>query len=80
MPVRHQLMIFMNFIGQEGENNSNQCSVFKVSEGHCEKAQDRVVTALTNLREEYIHWPNVDERKQISRRIEKNYQIPNYVV
>jgi hypothetical protein len=79
MPVKHQLMIFMHFIGREGENNSNQRSVFKVSEGHCEKARDRVVTALTNLREEYIHWPNADERKQISRRIEKDYHIPNCV-
>ena len=73
MPAKHQLMIFLHFIGQEGENNSNQCSVFKVSEGHCENARDHVVTALTNLREEYIHWPNAEERKQVSPRIEANY-------
>ena len=51
MPVKHQLMIFMHFIGQEGENNSNQCSVFV-------NARDCVAMVLTNLKEEYIHWPN----------------------
>jgi len=79
LPVKHQLMIFKHFIGREGETNLNQRSVFHVSEGCCKKAHDRVVQALTNLRDEYICWPDADERKQISRRIEEKYHLPNCV-
>ena len=72
-------MIFMHFIGREGETNANQRSVFHVSEGRCQKARERVILALTNMREEYIYWPDVNERKRISRRIEEIYHMPNCV-
>jgi hypothetical protein len=51
--VKHQLMIFMHFIGREGETNGNQRSVFHISQGRCQKARDRVILALTKLRD----WP-----------------------
>jgi hypothetical protein len=38
-----------------------------------------VIKTITNLREEYICWPNADERKQISCCIKENYHIPNCV-
>ncbi len=79
LPVKHQLMIFMHFIGREGETNANQRSVFHVSQGRCQKARERVILALTNMREEYIYWPDVNERKRISRRIEEKYHLPNCV-
>lgn len=45
MLVKQQLMIFVHFIGREGENITNQQSLFNVSEGHCEKAWDWVMMA-----------------------------------
>eukprot|EP00804_Cyclotella_cryptica_P020490 CCRYP_019801-RA/>CCRYP_019801-RA protein AED:0.17 eAED:0.24 QI:0/0/0/1/0/0/4/0/250 len=44
LPVKHQLMIFMHFIGREGETNGNQRSVFHVGQGRCQKDQDRLGT------------------------------------
>ena len=77
--VKHQLTIFMHLVGREGETNLKQRSVFHVSEGHCKKAHDHVVQALTNLRDGDICWPDVDERKQISHRIEEKYHLLNCV-
>jgi len=79
IPVKHQLMIFLHFMGKEGESNSSQRDVFNISEGHCELCRERVATALCNLREEYIKWPGVEERKEISCRILNKFQIPNCV-
>jgi hypothetical protein len=79
MPVKHQLMTLVHFIGREGEINANHGSMFNVSEGHCETAQECIAISLINLREEYIRWPNEGERKQISGHIEENYPIPNCV-
>eukprot|EP00804_Cyclotella_cryptica_P013933 CCRYP_002435-RA/>CCRYP_002435-RA protein AED:0.10 eAED:0.10 QI:0/0/0/1/0/0/2/0/314 len=35
LPVKHQLMIFMHFIGREGETNANQRSVFHLGIAPC---------------------------------------------
>jgi hypothetical protein len=77
MPVKYQLMIWLHFIGHEGQTDSTQRDTFFVSRGMCNNARKRVVKAMNNIRNEYIHWPDADERKEISKRVEKEFHIPN---
>eukprot|EP00804_Cyclotella_cryptica_P003163 CCRYP_013785-RB/>CCRYP_013785-RB protein AED:0.13 eAED:-0.04 QI:0/-1/0/1/-1/1/1/0/414 len=77
MPVKHQLMVWLHFIGHEAQSNSTQRDTFKVSRGMCEKARDRIVKALNNIRNDYIRWPGAEERKEIAARIKKEFHIPN---
>lgn len=79
MPVKHQLMVLLQFFGKEGETNSSQRSTFKISEGTCEKARERVVDALVSLRDEYIKWPDEAERKEIAKRIYLKYGWPHCI-
>jgi hypothetical protein len=77
MPVKYQLMTLLHFLGNEAESNSKQRDTFKISSGSTEEYRNRVVTALNSLRNEYITWPDADERKAIAKRIEKKYFLPN---
>ena len=43
----------------------------------CEVARTWVVKALNGVRNQFICWPTVEERKQIAERIEKEFHIPN---
>ena len=43
IPVKHQLMLLLHFLGKEGDLNASQQNQFKVSYGTCEKCWDRVV-------------------------------------
>ena len=79
MPVKHQLMVLLHFLGKEGESNDSQRNVFKYSCGHMENCRKRVVQALNDIRNDYINWPNAEERKEIARRIEREFFLPNCV-
>ena len=73
MPVKHQLMIWLHFVGHEGQSNATQWS-----RGMCEKARKRIVIAINRIRNDFIHWPDAEERKEITRRIEQEFHIPNH--
>lgn len=79
MPVKHQLMTLLQFLGKEGESNASQRSVFKTSYGRNEKNRKRVVKALSSIRNDYICWPDENERKAIAARIEKEFFLPNCI-
>jgi hypothetical protein len=79
MSVKHQLMTLLHFFGCEGESNSTQRNQFKISNGRCQKHRDRCVVALNSLRDKSITSPDENERKQIARRIEKKFFLPNAV-
>ena len=79
LPVKYQLMILLHYLGKEGESNASQRDQFKIAYGSTEKARERVVKALNDLRHQYITWPDEEERKQIARRIEKEFHLPNCV-
>ena len=53
-PVKHQLMVFLHFLGQEGQNDQSQRNVFHISRGSCRLCRDRVVKALVSKRDEFI--------------------------
>jgi hypothetical protein len=54
IPIKHQLMVLLQFLGKEGETNESQRQVFKTGYGTNKEYHDRVVHALTDLRKEYI--------------------------
>jgi hypothetical protein len=79
LPVKHQLMTLLHFLGCEGESNSTQRNQFKISHGRTEDHRKRVVKALNDLRDKYLFWPDNSERKAIAKRIEKKFFFPNCV-
>jgi DDE superfamily endonuclease len=80
-PPEHQLMVFLKYIGTEGAgaSNANQRQMFGVGYGTAALYRRRVTTAILSLREQYITWPDVDERKQISKKIQEMYDFPHCV-
>ncbi|KAL9183012.1 hypothetical protein ACHAXT_004799 [Thalassiosira profunda] len=79
LPVKHQLMVFLEFVGGEGKSNDTQRSTFQISGGVCEKSRKRVVKALVSMRDQYIVWPDEQERKEIAARLEKAFTFPHCV-
>ena len=77
MPMKHQLMIWLHFIGHKGQTNSTQCDTFKVARGMYDNAHIHVVKAMNNIRKEFIHWPDADERREIVKWVEKAFHVPN---
>ncbi len=77
MPVKHQIMVWLHYVGHEGVINSTQCDTFKISKGMCALARRWVVKALNNIRDDYIRWPGTEERIEIAKSIENAFHIPN---
>jgi DDE superfamily endonuclease len=75
-PVAHQLMVLLNYLGTEGAGASSPSlrNVFGVGKGTIDSFKLRAATAINNLHDKVIVWPNARERRQISRRIEKEFQ------
>ena len=80
-PPSHQLMVFLKFVGTEGSgaSNANQRHTFHIGYGTSEKYRKRVTQALLSLRDEYVFWPNAEERRKIAREIHTTYQFPHCV-
>ncbi len=79
IPVKHQLMILLQFLGQESENNESQRQKFKTGYGSNCEYRKRVVQALIDIRKEWIYWPDAEERKEIAQRIETLFHFPNCI-
>ena len=79
LPVKHQLMIFLHFVGHEGQNNHTQRDTFRIGAGSFELCRSRVVKALCALRDEYIRWPDEEERKEIAARIGAQFLFPHCI-
>ena len=77
--VKHQLMVLLDFLGQESQSNRTQRSTFKIGSGSAEKCRDRVVKALVSMRDQYIKWPDTEERKAIAEIMERLYGFPHCV-
>ena len=73
--VEHQLMLLLHFLGEESVINRSQRTKYCFFED----CRNRCVEAIRSLQDKYIAWPDEAERKQISHRILKKYQIPNTV-
>ena len=77
MAVKHQLMIYLHFVGHEGMTDRIQRQVFMVSRGSIINAKYRVVKAFLSIRDEYYKWPSVEERKNLSELFLQEHGFPN---
>ena len=80
-PVAHQLMVFLKALGSEGNafSNPNLREVFFTGRGTNALYIKRVTKAVTNMKDQYLKWPNEDERKIIKQQIQSISQLPNCV-
>ena len=75
-PVKFQLLIFLWYVGIAGNGNSNHCMwmFFKCSVGTIETAKKRVMQAILTLQNNYIYWPDEQERFAIANRFMSDYE------
>ena len=80
-PVAYQLMTTLKALGTEGSGFSNPSlrHVFHTGRGTSTLYMDRVVTALRNLKQDFLHWPEDDAKKTIKSAIEELSGLPNCV-
>ncbi len=79
MPVKYQIMIWLHFFGHEGMTVEAQRETLHTCKGLLNLAKNRVTNAFNSIRGDWIHWPDAVERKEISRRIEEEFFLPNCV-
>lgn len=65
VPVRHQLAIALHRLGHHGTGGDVQstAALWGVSEGHIINCTKRVILALCKRRDEYVQWPDAQERR-----------------
>ena len=66
-------MIWLHFFGHEGMTHPMQRETLHTCTGLCKLACDRVTKAFNYIRNEWIYWPDVEERKVIAKRIETEF-------
>ena len=66
MPVKFQIMIWLHFFGHKGMTIKSQCETLETSKGLLNLARDRVTYVFNYIRDDWIHWPDSDERKRIA--------------
>ena len=66
MPVIFQIMIWLHFFGHEGMAIKSQCETLETSKDLLNLARDRVIYAFNYICDDWIHWPDSDERKRIA--------------
>jgi hypothetical protein len=80
MSVIFQIMIWLHFFGHEGMAVNSQCETLETSKGLLNLARDRVTYAFNYIHDDWIHWPDPDERKRIACQIEREFFLPNCVL
>ena len=80
-PAQHQLMVFLKYVGTEGNGASGagQRGTFGTGYGTATLYRKRVTRALRALAPQYITWPTAQERKDISRAIQNKYDFSHCV-
>ena len=70
-PVKFQLLTWLHFAGTEGTggSNSGQRNNFGIGYGTADLYRNRVAIALASLADEYITWPDEEERQSIALEI-----------
>jgi hypothetical protein len=75
-------MTFLCFLGTEGNGMSDRKArgVFRLGKGTVTMYKDRVVKAIIAcMFEEYVTWPDEEERRVIAERIRAGFGLPNCV-
>ena len=73
-PPSHQLMLFLHYLGTSGSGASNPRlrNMFGIGRGTAESYKRRCITAIRSLKDEYITWPDDQEKRRIAKRIFKS--------
>jgi hypothetical protein len=82
LPSEYQLMVLLAFLRTEGDGMSDKKvrSVFCLSCGAAKKYKDHVITAIIEtLYQKTVFWPDKTERREISRRFQAKWKLPNLV-
>jgi hypothetical protein len=80
-PPEYQLMVFLKYVGTEGDgaNNAGQRNTFGIGYGTALNYRRRVTDALRSLSDQFIRWPDAEERHSISQQIRSKYDFPHCV-
>jgi hypothetical protein len=80
-PPAFQLMVLLKYLGTEGTGASNLdlWQIYRIGRGTGTLYQNRAMLAIRNLRDRAITWPDEDERREISQRIQNRHCFPNCV-
>jgi DDE superfamily endonuclease len=76
-----QIMVFLKYLGSYG-NSASALMIGRamgISKGAVLDYVYRTATAICNLRQHVIKWPNEQGRKEISQRIQEDFDFPNCV-
>lgn len=78
-PVEYQLMTWLKYVGTEGSgaSNANQRNTFGIGYGTADSYRKRVTIAILSLSNEYIKWPDAEERAKICQEIFQKYDFPH---
>jgi hypothetical protein len=80
-PVDHQLLVTLRRFGYSGNGGSigSVARYFRISEGSVEMFTNRCTSAILSLEKDVIVWPQEDEKRCISNRIQSRYTFPSCV-
>jgi hypothetical protein len=82
MNPTHQLMILLHYLGTvgSGANNPKQRAYFHVGNGSVNNSRKRAHDAVIHsLGKDFYHWPDENERKNISNCYKMEFNLPNCV-
>jgi hypothetical protein len=82
MPVEHQLLIWLKYVGTEGTgaSNANQRGTFEIGYGTAWNHRKRVTLAFRSIASQCIKWPEEEERKEIALEMIKKHDFPHCVM
>ncbi len=80
-PPAYQLMVFLKYVGTDGNgaSSSSQRSTVAIGYGTAALYYQRVTKTLRSLLSEYIRWPNANYRVEIAQEIQCSYNFPHCV-
>ena len=70
-PVEHQLLVFLFRIGKRGSAGSHKyvAQHFGIGVGTVKSYVDQVVKALVSLKDDFVYWPDENERDEMKARL-----------
>ena len=80
-PLLFQLLVFLYRVGQEGKagSDSKVNQFFKIGKGAVRRYVRNVMRSLLELKDQFLCWPEREERAEISSRILVEFGFPNCV-
>ena len=79
---RVHMMHLLHFLGSFGEagNNTNSRNRFKQGYGTYENMRNRCIRVIFDtMKEEYLNWPDSQEREELAQQIQSKYGWPNCI-